>query len=450
MGLFDDRVHAYPYRLPVPPDNSKDLARMQWLVNRKLVDSILVGRPIAINDGYVAQVDALREHLSNPDSPLRIMARHGFVKLLRRNPRQKLSKLFDKWAVDHHVDSQIEVARNESQWINLKEQVDEFDRDVAVGGGKIKWPNRDKDQAFNLLMLKTFERQLVFPAILRYWPDLYRSISRKFTRYVNAPDRFQDDDGKIPPPRTMWERLIKQHFRQLGSNYATQPATRALMALANVVYHVSFAACCYADGIRVEVETLYSPGHLADYFRPAPDYVVERPEIPGILIPSSLDMCDPKRLKDMLQDKELAHCKGLYLDTSSGYFSGECSFDDVKSAANEYNKALRRFYTKAERQGLRELLDITWDVTVESLAAYWAATEWPEAKKPIICLYVGKVGFRVVRQVFSAAFRRLTSGSRVVRPAGHAGDGLFALALAPRGDAFEGLAKQIRPFRQSP
>ena len=76
VGLFDDKVNDYPWQKPITLD----------YFNEVLIKQSLLGKPMAINDGYLLNYEAGRTALvDDTKSPLRELINSGFIVMLSRN-----------------------------------------------------------------------------------------------------------------------------------------------------------------------------------------------------------------------------------------------------------------------------------------------------------------------------------------------------------------------------
>ena len=85
-GTMDDMVTKYPWP-GIPVSNTKDSLGTQ------LTHSVVKGTPMLLNDGYLVFNQGCFESLRDPYSPLRILIKKSYVRVLSRTPTQSLEQM---------------------------------------------------------------------------------------------------------------------------------------------------------------------------------------------------------------------------------------------------------------------------------------------------------------------------------------------------------------------
>jgi hypothetical protein len=399
-GVFDDQVYRYPgyFGQSVGADKTK---RNEFF-NELLLRSLYFGRPLAINDGYMLQHPFLTDSVRNRNSFLRVLARNGYVVLLRRNPSEPLSKLTE-WAMTHNVGSIAAVPKSQTkeQWHLLAAHLDDFEREVKLpnqtrGGVEIgvkRWPNRDTAQAFNNTMKALLDADSVPTDLLNEGRFEYERIKHAFNKYVRDPGSVVRS-GKIPAPRTFWERLVKIVYREDGDDrhIIQNPMGKRFMEVANCVYHFNFAATFDAQNERFDISTPAESTALN--FCLGPQQIdPNRKAIPEVRIPKDLFKANPALIEDFLANQDLLDAKDAYLSAVDHYLDTCRDYEQLKDATANYSKHLNKFTLPESAKILK--LETLISVFFGSVTT---AIEWPG--KPPMDATVG--GLCTILSMFGA------------------------------------------------
>jgi hypothetical protein len=208
LGLIDDVVRRYPW-LDTASNLPLDAILLQYL---------LFGGTLIINDGYLAANEECQIALAEPNSLLNFLGTRGVLSIA--STREPVSTSIIARARGGVVGHQQLVAR--TNWPEIAARIDRLNRETSPTQSRITWPRRDLTANFALMTKRLLDSQL--PA------DILTSSDKAFLELF-----LRKLEDRPEAPRTQWEGLAVAGV--------DAPDKRAqLMQLANQIYHLNFAA----------------------------------------------------------------------------------------------------------------------------------------------------------------------------------------------------------------
>lgn len=240
FGTLDDVVERYPWPNPL------DLRS----IRQQLVTSAIYGKRILINDGYLVANPLLLPDLAKTSTSLiGTLLTSGVARLFARDQQADLATGLELSA-ERGVTTHRLITSDSKQWPRLRRQLDFLSR--QAGGRSLTWPkDKNMGQIFHILMgrvagLPGAARAAIIP------DDAGHDFDAVYRRFDDALDKQRFDAA-----RTLWEEEAWRHVTgtdidptTLGTSripkerLVRQPGydrVRAMMNVANVVYHMSCA-----------------------------------------------------------------------------------------------------------------------------------------------------------------------------------------------------------------
>lgn len=208
LGLIDDVVgrHPWPGTGPTLP---LDAILLQYL---------LFGGTLIINDGYLAANDACQQALSQPDSLLNLLGARGILRIA--STRMPASASIVARAEGGVAGHRQLIAR--ADWPEIAIRIDRLGQEFSPTDIGIPWPRRDLSRNFAAMTERLLDSQLTEEVLTA---NEKAFVAHFLTRLAARPEA----------PRTQWEELVVA--------VAGSPEFHAgLLQLANQIYHLNFAA----------------------------------------------------------------------------------------------------------------------------------------------------------------------------------------------------------------
>ena len=327
LGTIDDVVLRYPWQFEMTKD------RLEY----SLIVQLINGRPVLLNDGYLLQHEVAVEAINNEESLLAILIEKGFVRVLARGFNSFGLHEMPERMKDHIPTMNALV--NSPLWSELKPKVERFDRLLRDGGNYLGWPAFDLGSGFVELTKRLKERKST-PSSL----GLGRIMtSNAFNTFIDEFLSLTANDKR--GVRSRWEFLAKKHADNPLYTNDPQGYVRALMNLANEMYHYNFGILLSAElEVPVSVETQTSAA-FDDLLVTKDILVSEIPGLPRLRVPKIIRRVSPRKLAEVLDPetdlgKARARWMELKYDFETSNFVGQDNRTEINAAAKEYCKRL--------------------------------------------------------------------------------------------------------------
>lgn len=326
LGTVDDSVFRYPWRFKI----SK--ARLE----HSLAVQIITGSPVLINDGYFILHPLIQESLLNKDSLVWAMLKAGYLRIMSRGyGSYSLDEMPIKMATVGGVDSFKDlIARPD--WSEVQKRLRDTNDILLSRGHFQRWPGFDLSSGFLLfaqkLLRESSSETVGISHVVR--KDVFHDFLKQFVEDLTA---------NMKAPRTLWENQSKQYASQSGVTSDPAEFVRALMNLANEIYHYNIGVCLSADlGLTVSVETQASSA-FDDLLVTQKVVVEDIPMLPGIHIPRVVLSAKPSRLIEILEpDREVFKARAKWLDLNSSL--SPAPINDIREAGLEYARLLAEHF----------------------------------------------------------------------------------------------------------
>lgn len=360
LGTVDDSVFRYPWRFKI----SK--ARLE----HSLAVQIITGSPVLINDGHFILHPIIQESLLSKDSLIWAMAKVGYLRIMSRGyGSYGLDEMPIKMATAGGVDSfKALIARPD--WSEIQKRLRDTN-DILSSKGHIQpWPAFDLSSGFLLfaqkLLRESSSETVGISHVVR--TDIFQDFLKQFV---------EDLAASMKAPRTIWENLSKQYASKSGVTYDPVEFVRALMNLANEIYHYNMGVCLSADlKLPVSVETQASSA-FDDLLVTQQVVVEDIPMLPRIHVPKVVLSAKSSRLIEILEpDREVFKARAKWLDLNSSLTPAPKN--EIREAGLEYAKQLAEHFgtdvSYKETEGLMnfavsKLTELPRDAVI-GLAAY--------------------------------------------------------------------------------
>ena len=287
LGTIDDMVVKYPWRFKVTEKS----------LNHSLAIHLLDGHPILINDGYLVQHPLGRAALLDKESLLWELIKVGFVNVMARGARRyglaemplRMSKEGIKsyqWIIDDQVPG--------VSWKDLRASLELLDDTLRKSNHLRDWPAYDAGSGFRALA-ETMRTKGSSAQTLGLARHVRSGVIPGFL------DEFIEGMNNDPrAPRSRWERLVMRYAKNPDSTSRPKEFTRAMMTLANEMYHYNMGVMLAAehDG-PVAVETQTSAAF--DDLLVTKNTLLDEPEVHRLHVPLALTSVDPLRLVKVLE-----------------------------------------------------------------------------------------------------------------------------------------------------
>jgi hypothetical protein len=322
LGTVDDVVFRYPWNFTL----SK--ARLE----HSLAVQIITGSPVLINDGYFALHPIIQESIQNKDSLIWAMSKAGYLRIMSRGfGSYSLDEMPFMMAESGGVDS-FKKLMARSDWDVIQKRLRETHEILSSRGHLQGWPAFDLSSGFLLFAQK----------LLRESKSETVGISHVVRNEVFSDflKEFVDElASAMKAPRTLWENLAVGYAVKSGTTTNPGEFVRALMNLANEIYHYNMGVALSADlRIPISVETQASAA-FDDLLVTQQIVAEDIPVIPRIHIPRVVLTANPSRLIEILEpDREVFKARKRWLDATS--MPSASPSIDVREAGLDYARQL--------------------------------------------------------------------------------------------------------------
>lgn len=364
FGLLDDMAIKYRWKFTV------DRAFLEHL----LIVEMLHGKPVLLNDGYLVQNEYLQQSIVQKRGLVWELMQSGFVGVMNRG--LALPEMPERMA--KHVDSMrvlINRSDQEMPWRRLRAGLADLDRHLNDRQLYVGWPKFHSGSGYELLARRLLDRNATPHSL-----GIGRHVSKTaFSDFLKAfLDRLAESN--LEAPRTQWEKVAIEFGDD--ARYTNRPTefVRAMMNLANEIYHYNIGIMLAADGDkRISVQTQTSPAFDDILFPPGLKVLVrDITNAPRLYVPKSVATIDPKILVTVLEPGSragLARERWMALRNSwenSDPINRPKVESDLRQASSDYSRELTSLLGSHVRYREPERL-IDYALGEVSLAAIGAA-----------------------------------------------------------------------------
>jgi len=344
IGTIDDVVLRYPWSgIPIGAD----------FLNDTIIDHVLFGTPMLINDGYLINHPLARADLmKGEESLLAGLIESEFIKVLTRvsNPNE-LSRMPAEMA-RQNISSFAERMSGEDSG-RLISTLDELGDKLLFHRNCYRWPSVDMGDGFRLLVENCVAsvEQKGFQSLglnVEYADQTIRMLSRVAERLA------KDTSGA----RTHFEDAVIETAKTLP-NDRSEPYVNELMGLANEIYHFNFGIQLDSkyreDGLAIVAETRLS--RAFDDMLAVDERVLEIDgELPLMGRPDLVRTLSPKALAKVVDPQtEIGKRKLAFQKFMRAFSRGEYTLEEAADFAHQYEKALADHFVGSEPMGGRAL-----------------------------------------------------------------------------------------------
>lgn len=361
LGTVDDVVLRYPW---------PGIAIDENFLVETIVDHVLFGAPLLINDGYIVNHPLARADLmKGKDSLILALVRKGFIKILTRvDDLNDLARMPEQMAVD--IDS-FRSRISDPDWKLFRYNLDDLGEALRPAFNTMFWPPVDMGDGFRLLVenasagidqkgyeslgLRTGEADLV-----RTLLDLV--ANRLATDTSGARNFFEakatDLAGRLPNGT---DRLFVDD----------------VMGLANEIYHFNFGLNLdhqmRGDGISVVTETRFSRA-FDDLLAVDEAIVNVEGSMPLMGKPALNATLDPKSLLDIVDPTtDVGQAKLNFQKRMRDFATGRHSIDEARAFAELYERALiGHFADRRAGRVLPHIVNLGMNLSSAVIGAYVA------------------------------------------------------------------------------
>lgn len=329
-GVLDDMVQQYPW---------PGLSSNKSLLDTQLVYSVVTGKPLLINDGYLVLNPECLQSLHDSYSPLRVLIRKGYLKILSRNKSRSLEEMVLESAA-HGIPTYRRLVDNRDQWSITQNALRSVDKDLKKQDCFAGWPRVDLTSSYLALVQQLARRPLVEQKGHGLGENTFHDVVY----------RFEDALGKDPSkPRSKWETIVMQHVQD-GA------ARQSLMQTANEIYHHNFGVALSGkppvelEGCEIGVlsKTSSAFANLYRSYSLDPSKLINPgsglPDVPQIELPKRVDYSKRGILEPMFyDDTPVGQERSTYLKARKSFLEGSLDRQDLLSATYQYQRVLNDF-----------------------------------------------------------------------------------------------------------
>jgi hypothetical protein len=284
MGIVDDVVLRFPWNFKITKKS----------LEHSLAVQIITGSPVLINDGYFVLHPIVQESIQDKNSLIWQMIKTGYLRIMARGfGKFGLDEMPIRMATDGKVRSFQELIEK-PEWKQIQATLREVDDYLSPLGHIQPWPKFDASSGFLL-----FAERLLHESSSETVGISYVVKNQIFSDFLTM---FLDSlSSDMRAPRTLWENLAVSLADRSDVTSRPKQFVRALMNLANEIYHYNMGVMLSADlGMTVSVETQASSAF--DDLLVTPDVIVEElPSFPQINIPKVILTAIPSKLVEILE-----------------------------------------------------------------------------------------------------------------------------------------------------
>ncbi|MGV6858637.1 MAG: hypothetical protein ACWA5X_06640 [bacterium] len=337
LGTIDDVLLRFPWR---------DLPVAEGFFRETLIDHVLFGNPLLINDGYLVNHPlARRDLLEGENSLILALAQKGFIKILSRSDSpEDLAKMPANMATDVHS---FQRTMERDDWRQFECSLKRLGEHLGAGQNNwVPWPSVDMGDGFRVL-LENISKSIASKGFESLGFSTYQkdAVRRVFD---TVGDRLGNNTSGA---RTFFEQQQAKEAQGMPEAEAGL-FTSDMMGLASELYHYNF-------GIHLDhsfrqqkrggviTETRFSRA-FDDLLAMEEDFVEIEGSIPIIEQPDLVKTVDPKVLSEIVDPAtEIGRAKNRFLAQVEGLSSGKASSLEVQQAGALYKQALIEHFAAA-------------------------------------------------------------------------------------------------------
>lgn len=334
VGTLDDQVLQYPWPgIPIQEN---------FLIDT-IIDHVLFGMPMLINDGYLVNHPLARaDLLKGKESLILTLVQKGFIKVLTRVG--DLDDLKDMPRQMARVGVGSFPARiTEDDPKRLEYALGELGDSLRPHYNCYRWPRVDMGDGFAVLIdnIRKSIKQKGF-ASLGFASANETFVQRQLYRISN---RLAKDTAAA---RTHFETYLNEAAADLPNDEAAVLRTD-LMGLANEIYHFNFGIhmdrLLRPDGLKVITETRLS--RAFDDLLSVEEQVIALPApLPLVGRPGLVTTLDPQTLAAIIDPTtRVGSAKVTFQRLLRKFAQGEYTVEEAQDFAQQYEKALIAHFT---------------------------------------------------------------------------------------------------------
>jgi hypothetical protein len=334
-GTMDDMVVSYPWPgIPV--------SKARKSLDAQLVYSVVTGTPMLLNDGYLVFNPVCFESLREPYSPLRVLIRERYIRVLSRNPKSSLEQMVRDGAKEG-IRNRVDLRKDDDRWRDAQNVLSTADEELRNTSRFFEWPKVNLSRSYQQLI-----RFLMGLSPDELWKD-----GVPFAAFRRVAERFDNEMSKEAiKPRSKWEEIVKDEAE-------TEAEISALMHLANEVYHHNFGAALAShppagiEGAEIAVQSRISQAFSGLYKSHALGLDPPARVLSEVVLPDGLDYSKGALLSGLFDENQsVGSCRASYLRLRAEYRDGRVGCEEMSDAKDEYQKRLDEyllaFFPRAE------------------------------------------------------------------------------------------------------
>lgn len=333
LGTIDDVLLRHPWR---------DIAIGENFLVDTIVDHVIFGEPMLINDGYLINHPLARADLmKGKDSLILKLVEKGFIKILTRvsNP-DELSKMPEQMARQNIKDFPDRLRSDD--WEKLKYALDRLSDSLKFHYNCYRWPAVDMGDGFRILVENTIEGAYSkgFDSLglnIRYGDHTLRTLNRIAERLA------KNTSGA----RSYFEDAVKEAAKTLPGSDA-ETFVSELMGLANEIYHFNFGIHLDSkyrkDGLAIIAETRLS--RAFDDMLAVDERVLEIDgELPLVGKPNLIKELSPSLLAGVVDPStRVGDAKRSFKRLMREFAKGKYTMEEAQGFAAQYERALSEHF----------------------------------------------------------------------------------------------------------
>ncbi len=348
LGTVDDKVLDYPWP-------NIEIGR-NFLIDT-ILDHVLFGAPMLINDGYLINHPLARDDLlKGKNSLILSLIRQGFIKVLTRvADLDKLHLMPLEMASQSNQTFEDRISR--SDWERLQFTLQSLGESLSPHFNSYRWPPVDMGDGFRVLLENAIQGidEKGFESLGMQTPH-----SEKVVSVINkiANRLAKDTTGA----RNLFEITAIEESKALSLG-EDKKFVHEMMGLANEIYHFNFGIQLdnqlHRDGMAVVAETRLS--RAFDDLLAVEERVIElEGSLPLIGRPEFVTSLDPATLTAIVdRNTEVGEAKFRYQDFMRRFASGEYTLEEATDFAAQYERALiHHFSSNAIPSGLKRVVNV--------------------------------------------------------------------------------------------
>jgi hypothetical protein len=322
-GLFDD--------FAIRARDGRSISSVDDL-NAHLVSAVICGDSLAINDGYLLMNQGMRDAISQADlSPLKPLAKKGFVQILTRNGGS-LSSLADFMA-NQNISSAQQLLNEAAYRTAFLPQLEAWDAEIRNRYDCYRaWPNKQTNEVFKRLTSRILDQL-------------------SHSQIIDGEDlrKFRDTLGDRIGSRTAWE---DESMRLEQGGTISNASRTILLAVANEAYQYSWGCLLYDDINPVGVQ-MRSSRFLTDLTLVEGQGSAARSDI-KVFVPNEAVITKGvktqwDKLAELLDSGNPAReSKALFRESLAKYYADDVAVNtkDMQGIAKDYSQCLAKHFGK--------------------------------------------------------------------------------------------------------